>query len=196
MIASSLLRSLAAAGTVLCLAAPAQSAPVYSVTPTTGLFGLAPSGSVTITGTAGTATDFVSGLHAVPVGMPSGDSYYYVASNPNSSIGITVEASSFSFLWGSPDSLNRLLIDTTEGFFNFDGAMLASQFGISNNGNQSVSTIFNLSLAGGLIHNVMFTSGTNSFEFAVPIGGQVPEPASIALVLAAIGGLALTTRRR
>ena len=103
-----------------------------------------------------------------------------------------------SFLWGSPDTYNRLTVTSTGGFTqNFDTSTLG--FSVSN-GNQNFSQYVQFSgLGGSKITSLSFTNlpATDAFETAnFSVTAAVPEPQTYALLLAGLGAVAFVARRR
>jgi len=187
--APSLLR--AAGGALLAACAPAQAELVFTASTPEGRFGTGDAAFVTA-GEAGIA-DTTSSVHAAPFGVSDGQAYFYVTPAAGS-ITFEVHAASFGFLWGSPDELNRVTYHTSLGDFAIDGFALW-KFGIAAQGDRSVSTFLNASMAdaGGLIDSVTFTSGSWSFEYALL---EAPEPGTLALALAALAAAGWSARRR
>ena len=106
--------------------------------------------------------------------------------------------STFSLLWGTPDSYNTLS-------FYLDGVLVDSVGGSeivtqSEYGNTAAYVVITTSTA---FNQVVFSSSSNSFEYAIPtVDGIVPTPAPVPLpaaaplLLAGIGALGFAARRR
>lgn len=173
--------------------ASAQAAPVYSLSSPSGyVFKLFD--SYTLTGNAGVSSTTVKNVYAAPAGLAPGAKYLYASPTDGAITVNNIGASSFSFLWGSPDAENSVAYHTSLGDFVYTGVMLAS-LGMSTNGTLADSTVFTASLGNtGTIDSVTFTSTKIAFE--VDGVSKVPEPSGIALVGAALGALAWTGRRK
>ncbi len=99
---------------------------------------------------------------------------------------------SFSLMWGSPDSYNRL------EFFNDQ----TSVFSIAGNNAAIVATsgftaargFVNVVVSDLSFNRVKFTSGSDAFEYANV--APVPLPAAAWMLLTALGGVGALSRRR
>ena len=98
-------------------------------------------------------------------------------------ISFAVPITSFTFLWGSPDSYNRL----TDGTVTVTGSSFSS-----GTGNNAESKLFTFVDALGFTSLTFSTTGV-AFEIAA---APVPEPETYALLLAGLGVGALLFRRR
>ncbi len=103
-----------------------------------------------------------------------------------------------SFLWGSPDTYNRLLVTSTGGVTqSFDVGTLGF---LSTNGNQSVSEYVQFTTSAGVkitaltYFNAPQQDAFESANFSVTT--PVPEPSTYALLLAGIGAVGFVARRR
>ena len=90
---------------------------------------------------------------------------------------------SFTFLWGSPDSYNLL----SDGTVSVTGSTFSS-----GTGNNAESTLYTFVDAMGFNSLTFSTTGV-AFEVAV---SPVPEPETYALLLAGLGALGFVIRRR
>src|ERR1700712_3846360 len=102
---------------VATAAISAHAVPTYSVSSASGSYGLP--AAFTAVGTAGVATTTDSN-HAAPNGIADGSPYLY-SSFDTSSVTVAVNASTFSFLWGSPDYYNTVTYNTSLGDFAYTG---------------------------------------------------------------------------
>lgn len=108
-----------------------------------------------------------------------------------------------SFLWGSPDTYNRLRITSTSGIYDFTAAGMG--FSVTN-GNQSFSQYVNFATnaPGEVITSATFSNSplTDAFEvanFSIRSAPAVPEPATWAMMLVGfglIGGAVRASRAR
>jgi len=93
-----------------------------------------------------------------------------------------------SFLWGSPDEYNSLLINGI--------AYNLGSLPITRNGDQNVSTYIQFTATGGdTINTLTFGSSVDAFEVA-NLSTTVPEPGTIALFGAGLLGMWMAVRRR
>lgn len=101
-----------------------------------------------------------------------------------------------SFLWGSPDSYNRLTVNSTGSSQMFDTSLL----GLPGNGDQSISRYVAFTAnAGDMITSLTFTNtpANDAFETAnYSVTAPVPEPETYALLLGGLGVLGFVARRR
>ena len=100
-----------------------------------------------------------------------------------------------SFLWGSPDGYNSLLVTTTGGS-QFFVAGDFSPFVVT--GNQDYASYIGFTADPGLlITSLTFSSSSNAFEASnFSITTPIPEPETYALMLAGLGALVFVSRRR
>lgn len=118
---------------------------------------------------------------------PKFDTNDYLVVSPNGSATINLGgATSFSFLWGSPDLYNVITIDGNT----FSTSTLLGALANSSNDNTQWATF--TSDAG--MNSFTITTGQIAFEMAV--ANPVPEPETYALMLGGLGALAFVVRRR
>lgn len=184
-------KTLIAAGIALA-AVQAHAALSFSATAASGSFAVplfsTPDGTL-----AYTAFDSVPDLRLAPLGVTG--SYLAVTAGGLA----TVEAggaSSFSFLWGSPDTYNFITIDRSDLPFDevFAGTALGA-LGFAAEGSNAGTTLFTITATDGTtIERVNFGSDGVAFELAV--ASAVPELQIYAMLLAGLGATALMVRRR
>ena len=118
---------------------------------------------------------------------PKFDMNDYLVVSPGGSATIDLGgATSFSFLWGSPDTYNVITIDGTT----FNTSTLLGALADSSNDHTRWATF----TSDGGMHNFTMTSTNIAFEMAV--ANPVPEPETYALMLGGLGALAFVVRRR
>ena len=111
-------------------------------------------------------------------------------------LSFTNPASYVSFLWGSPDTYNRLSLTTNVATYAFDVASLG--FAVRD-GNQSFSQYVQFAAtAGETISSLSFsnTPATDAFEAANFTVTAVPEPATWGMMLLGFGMVAGSARYR
>jgi len=101
----------------------------------------------------------------------------------SSTIGFAAAVTSFTFLWGSPDSYNTV----TDGTVTVTGSTFSS--GTGNNAETTLYTFFD---ALGFSSLTFSTTGI-AFELAV---ASVPEPETYAMMLAGLGAVGFLALRR
>lgn len=101
-----------------------------------------------------------------------------------------------SFLWGSPDTYNQLLVNTTGGNVAFDAASIGFT---PADGNQALAKYVQfVADADVKITGLTFTNNPNinAFETSNYSITPVPEPETYALMLAGLGVVGFVARRR
>ena len=108
-------------------------------------------------------------------------------------------ASSYSFLWGSPDTYNFIDVATSDGNVRFGGSDLATLGGFSANGSNANTSLLTITAAPGeTLDSITFRSSGVAFEVAEAAVSvtAVPEAGTSALMLVGLGLLAACGRRR
>ena len=133
------------------------SAPIF-VTPTPAL--------------AYVATDSLSNVRLAPLG--ANGSYLVVSAGGSATVALG-GASSFDFLWGSPDKFNSIEVVTSLGTETFTGSDFQSQFSIPAIGKNANTRLFSiLAGIGETLNSITFASSGIAFELATV--SPVPEP--------------------
>ncbi len=137
-----------------------------------------------------TETSTIGNQYLMPI-PPAGStisSYSVLSTNPGfSSVGtisFAAPVTSYTFLWGSPDTYNTL----TDGLVTVTGSSFSS-----GTGNNAESTLYTFSDLRGFSSLTFSTTGV-AFEVAAVTA--VPEPETYALFLAGLAAMGFITRRR
>ena len=171
---------LAAAALVVSVGANAQSFSSIAA-PLTGDY----AAPVPVSGTFTIVTGSIPNVQTAPLGDLG--TYLRVGTAPGDSATLDLGgATSFTFLWGSPDASNKITIDGVD----FTGSFLLGALANSANANSRLATF--TSAVG--MHDFTITTGQIAFELAV--ANPVPEPETYALMLAGLGAMAFVARRR
>jgi hypothetical protein len=99
-----------------------------------------------------------------------------------------------SFLWGSPDTFNQLVVHTNLSSYTYT----ASQAGVTPpNGDQTFAEYVDFVLGNGeLITSVNFNSTSNAFEVSNFAVSGVPEPSTWAMMVIGFLGVGFLAYRR
>ena len=130
-------------------------------------------------------TNVSDSTHLAPLGV-TGD-YSFISTGGSATILFAPGVSSFSFLWGSPDSYNSVLVNNVKTFTGFD--VVASPSGLN-----SDTRFVTISNTDGGLSSLVFTASNVAFELASVT--PVPEPETYALMLAGLGVVGFMARRR
>lgn len=161
--------------------------------------GLAGGTIATLSGGAVYTSDHPS-FAAMPAGLADGSSF--LAAGPSSGGAATLTftnggVSAIGFLWGSPDTYNRLLVTTTGGILTTFGT--TTMLFARTDGDQSFSQNVRLTADSGLaITALTFDNlpNNNAFEVANFVVAQVPEPQTYAMLLAGLAVVVFVGVRR
>jgi PEP-CTERM motif len=108
---------------------------------------------------------------------------------PTALMSFTGGATQVSFLWGSPDTYNQLMVNGS----NFAKTLLETDL----NGDRSIGVYLTITATGGdKINSLSFASNTNAFEMDNFRVTAVPEPETYALMLAGLAAVSFVARRR
>jgi hypothetical protein len=147
--------------------------------------------------TVANATGSVTNVRTTPLGLGATDPYSVISIGGSATLSFSTAASSFSFLWGSPDLGNVIDIVTTDfGTVSKNGNDLLTLAGISTaqQGVNANTRVFTITGTGGtLINSITFKSSNIAFEVAT---APIPEPETYALMLAGLGAVGFMARRR
>lgn len=119
----------------------------------------------------------------------AGSFYTSVSRNSSATYNFGSEQNSVSFVWGSPDSYNDLVISliSSAGVTIINGTQVQ--------GPVAIGQVF-VTISDVVFDSLVFKSGQNAFEFANLSTTAVPLPAPFAFLLAALAGLGFVSRRR
>ena len=137
-----------------------------------------------------------SGISMAPLGATG--SYLSVQRGGEATVDLH-GATSYTFLWGSPDTHNFIDVVTSGDDFSFGGADLAGLLGFTAGGLNANTSLFTITAAAGItLESIRFRAGGIAFELAealTPVTA-VPEPRTHALMLAGLSVLGFALRRR
>ena len=192
-----LISSIVAAAALLC-SVNAQAALIFTESAPGG----APNGPLVFTTADAEVTSpvigSVAGVKLAPLGLLETDQYSLITTGGVATINFGAGVSSFSFLWGSPDTYNYIDIDADGVAFDqtYGGAMLGvlANPDFTANGNNANTRVFTIAGTDGtLIRQLTFRSDGIAFEVAA---APVPLPAAAWLLLSGLAGLGFVKRRK
>ena len=138
---------------------------------------------VPVSGTYYIATGSIPNTHLAPLG----DTGTFLVVDPLGSATLALGgATSFSFLWGSPDASNAIEIDGVS----YTGLTLLGAAADSSNASSVWATFTDP------MGMTSFTITTGQIAFEMAVANPVPEPETYALMLAGLGAMAFVARRR
>ncbi len=173
----------------------AQAALVYGVQAPSGSLG-----ALTFSSASGSVLTPISGsvlnVRLAPSTVGSGF-YSVISTGGSATINFGAGVSTFSFLWGSPDTYNFVDIATNNlGPTTYNGTMLGLLGGFTANGSNANTRLFTISGTGGtLINSLTFRATGIAFEVAAA-PSPVPLPAAAWLLLSGLAGLGIIRGRR
>jgi len=132
--------------------------------------------------------------------QPVGTSGNFLAAGPsdngNATLSFLSPTAELSFLWGSPDTYNTLVVHTTTNAAGY--TFTAAGAGVTPpNGNQAFAEYVGFIASGGeLITSVDFGSTSNAFEVSNFAVSAVPEPATWAMMVIGFLGVGFLAYRR
>jgi hypothetical protein len=123
-----------------------------------------------------------------------GTNYLSVEGSQSATLTFAMPTTYLSFLWGSPDSYNSLVVTEADGTVTTLSAM---SFGLTTGANAPESYVQIMDTASAILSLTYSNSPkTNSFETANYSVTPVPEPETYALMLGGLGLVGFMARRR
>ncbi|MFM7703607.1 MAG: PEP-CTERM sorting domain-containing protein [Rubrivivax sp.] len=102
--------------------------------------------------------------------------------------------SGVSFLWGSPDTYNSVIVNTNAGSKTFSAAELLGASKVTSDRNTAYYVNFKVAGTASAITSLSFISSQQAFEFSNV--AAVPEPGTYAMMLGGLMAVGAVTRRR
>jgi len=164
----------------------------YTPTTTFGAGNTVSGATASFSANAGTSNTSLTNYYLDP--LPSTGYYAYAEAGATVTLGYAAGVSSFSVLWGSPDSTNDITFSGPGVLASYTGTQLVADGLVTNAGPSQFVSFTGL----GDVTSISFTSGVNSFEFGdiATVAAPSPEPASIALLAGGLLAVGFGAARR
>ena len=143
----------------------------------------------------------VQGSSVNQYAAPLGDTTKYLAvlGGNSATLTLTQSYSNLSFYWGSIDAFNTVTFTNAAGqnVRTFTGAQIPGAPDNGAQGDALNNRRVNFNFGTDSVNKITFSSQQNAFELdTVAAGGAVPEPATWAMLLAGMGTVGVSMRRR